>query len=162
MVHQDGVPHGHRGGNKDNPIPTVAGIGRSDVPVLSGNGRVSKSPVGERVYGTWLDEHGVRHDASGVLDGLLAREKGGWDSITSCNKYFKAMPYQDGDLPVTCFKCWYKRLKHVEMTDILRGRTAHMAFYDEAQDFSKNVASALGLPAEYLFGTPTGAREETD
>jgi hypothetical protein len=89
---------------------------------------------GPRVYGTAL-VGGVRHEASGVIDGTFAKEKGGWDSNTTCGigSYGGAPVETDPDLYVTCIQCLGKRRP---TGSILRGKTADMTILDEAQDFS--------------------------
>jgi hypothetical protein len=109
---------------------------------------------GPRIYGTFLDEYGLRHEASGVLDGTFSRKKGEWDSNTTCGWYIAARPYTNEDLHVTCLRCIGKR--HVPVT--LRGLHADMTAIDEAQSFDlralpKEFFEALdSLPAEHVEG----------
>ena len=97
-------------------------------------GAVNKGPSGKRVYGTAL-VNGVRHEASGVIDGTFSKTKGGWDSNTTCGigSYGGAAIETDESLYVTCIQCLGKKRP---TGSILRGRTADTVIVDEAQDFS--------------------------
>jgi len=89
---------------------------------------------GPRVYGTAL-VNGVRHEASGVIDGSFAKTKGGWDTNTTCGigSYGGAAVETDDALYVTCIQCLGKRRP---TGSILRGKTADVTMIDEVQDFS--------------------------
>lgn len=93
---------------------------------------------GPRVYGTFLDGDGLRHELSGVIDGTFSRKKGGWDSITTCGKYSSDAPDTNPDNYVTCLKCLVtRRIIVLRAGDApVRGYHAHMTMIDEVQDFS--------------------------
>lgn len=85
-----------------------------------------------RVYGTAVHA-GLRHIATGVIDGTFAKTKGGWDTNTYCGQYVSAAVEEDDSLVVTCLRCLGRR---PNTGSILRGRTADAVFIDEAQDFT--------------------------
>lgn len=89
---------------------------------------------GKRVYGTALI-NGVRHSASGVIDGTFAKKKGGWDINTTCGtgSYSGAAVETDPDLFVNCIRCIGKVYPK---GSILRGLSADRTMIDEAQDFT--------------------------
>jgi hypothetical protein len=58
-----------------------------------------------RVFGTFLDADGLRHDISGVIDGVFSKKPGGWDSYTHCGMYSTSEPDTDPKHYVTCLKC---------------------------------------------------------
>jgi len=94
---------------------------------------------GTRVYGS-IQHDGLRHEASGVLDGVFAKTKEGWDTYTVCGKYVGVAVETDEDLTITCIRCLGRR-RHSNYSDILRsgdlprGYSADQVFFDEAQDF---------------------------
>lgn len=94
-----------------------------------------------RVYGTIVHD-GLRHEASGVVDGTFAKKKGGWDTYTVCGKYTGVAVETDGDLVVTCIRC-IGRKRHSDYKDILRGMPADVTYIDEAQDLSQEVFEKL-------------------
>ncbi len=91
-----------------------------------------------RVYGSVIHD-GLRHEASGVIDGTFARQKGGWDTNTTCGKYIGTAVDTDLDLVVTCLRCIGKR----RPDGILRGKHADITIIDEAQDFDPAVLEKL-------------------
>lgn len=103
---------------------------------------------GPRVYGTYLDEHGLRHDVSGVIDGTFSKKKGGWDSITTCGKYLTVEPDPNPEHFSTCLKCVSTRrtvtLRGGE-PGVIRGQTADYVYIDEAQDFNMNPCGEVAL-----------------
>lgn len=107
---------------------------------------------GPRVYGTYLDDHGLRHEVSGVIDGTFSKTKGGWDSITTCGKYLTVEPDTNTEHFPTCLKCVSTRHTIVMRAGgepgIIRGMTADYTYIDEVQDFTPtqlaNVVDAIG------------------
>ena len=94
---------------------------------------------GPRVYGTYLDEHGLRHDVSGVIDGTFSKTKGGWDSITTCGKYVAVEPDTNPEHFSTCLKCVstrYTIAMRAGEPGSIRGMTIDYTYIDEAQDLS--------------------------
>ncbi len=86
----------------------------------------------QRVYGTTVF-NGLRHIATGMIDGTFAKKKGEWDTNTRCGKYTASAVDEDEDLVVTCILCLGRR-QHAG--SILRGMTADVVHIDEAQDFT--------------------------
>lgn len=100
---------------------------------------------GPRVYGTFLDGDGVRHDLSGVIDGTFSRKKGGWDSITTCGKYSSDEPDTNPDNYVTCLKC-IVTVRTVRPRDVTTDDDP--VIIDEAQTFTptqlQNLIDTVG------------------
>jgi hypothetical protein len=103
---------------------------------------------GPRVYGTAL-VGGVRHEASGVIDGTFSKEKGGWDSNTTCGigSYGGAAVETDPDLYVTCIQCLGKRRPTGSILrgggDSIRGMVMHTTMIDEVQHMSPTQTHVL-------------------
>ena len=88
-----------------------------------------------RVYGTWVDDNGVCHYASGTpqVQTLFHRKRGEWDTNVFCGNYINVAPGEP-EAVVTCFRCLAKLFRPFNPYDILRGKTADMTVIDETQD----------------------------
>ncbi len=108
-----------------------------------------KRPVaGPRVYGTALVD-GVRHSASGVIDGTFAKTQGGWDTNTTCGtgSYTGAVVETDEELFVNCIRCIGKIYPEGSILrgggEAIRGMMMHTTMIDEAQDMSPTQMHVL-------------------
>lgn len=86
----------------------------------------------QRVFGTTV-HNGLRHIATGMIDGTFSKKKGEWDTHTRCGKYVASAVDEDDDLVVSCIFCLGRKQP---TGSILRGMTADVVHIDEAQDFS--------------------------
>lgn len=123
---------------------------------------------GPRVYGTVV-HHGLRHEASGVIDGTFAKTKGGWDTNTTCGTYCNNEVETDDGLAVNCIRCLGKKRGTGGYEGILRGKTADYVVIDEVQHMTNPCAeiplptffdvSRVEVPATHaVAGTPSVLR----
>jgi hypothetical protein len=102
---------------------------------------------GKRVYGTAVHA-GLRHIATGVVDGTFAKTKGGWDTNTYCGQYVGAAVEEDDSLVVTCLRCLGRR---PNTGSILRGEKFDSVEIDEPLHYIKNdvvIDEAMNLSSE--------------
>jgi hypothetical protein len=121
----------------------------------------------QRVYGTTV-HGGLRHIATGMIDGTFAKKKGEWDTNTRCGQYVAAAVEEGEDLVVTCLLCLGRRqhtgsilrgepgiLRGAPGATGIRGMTADVIFYDEAQDVITNPCAEIELPTAFAADTPS-------
>lgn len=99
-----------------------------------------------RIYGTWVDDNGVRHYASGVKrdEGLLGRGRGAWVTNVFCGNYIDVEP-RDPKAVVTCFRCLWKKFQPFNPSNILRGPKTDLVCIDEAQDIDLEKIGLFSL-----------------
>lgn len=125
---------------------------------------------GPRIYGSVVFD-GLRHEASGVVDGTFAKTKGGWDTYTICGKYCTVAVEPDGDLVISCIRC-LGRKRNVDYKGILRGVRYDETVINEAPTFidtshvytpadQMNIINAVGQTIRagasrtFVAGTPS-------
>lgn len=74
--------------------------------------------------GTWVDGIGVRHELAGIEDRAFR---------TPCGLRTTDHPTEDTHPLITCIRC----IGAKRPAGVLRGMSADMVYYDEAQDFSR-------------------------
>jgi hypothetical protein len=101
----------------------------------------------QRVYGTTV-HNGLRHIATGMIDGTFSKKKGEWDTHTRCGKYTASSVDESDDLVVTCILCLGRKQP---TGSILRGMTFDSVHIDEPMDFIQNdvvIDDAMNLSSE--------------
>lgn len=102
--------------------------------------------MSERVYGTWQDENGVRHHASGVLKvkRVAGFHEGQWDTNSLCGRWTLHKPETDAACVVTCVRCVWKTSRRRHDYDYLRGMQADTVVIDEVSNVvAKNLADEI-------------------
>lgn len=98
-----------------------------------------------RIRGTILDEYGVRHEASGIRDGIFARSQAGWDSITTCGQYRDEEPQTADGYYITCLLYVGRKLP---TGSILRMQVHDEYVIDEAEHYTReelnNIIDRVG------------------
>ena len=101
----------------------------------------------QRVYGTTV-HNGLRHIATGMIDGTFSKKKGEWDTHTRCGKYTTSVVDEGDDGVVSCIFCLGRKQP---TGSILRGMTFDSVHIDEPMDFIQNdvvIDEAMNLAAD--------------